>query len=180
MSVVKKHKGWIALGITAGIVGLACVVYKIVNKKVGKASAAAAPVPTGSYVNPSTGQTAPSPGTSSTNVAGFPLSAKNSTYNTYVVDLQQALVNRYGSSILPKYGVDGKFGSETQAALQRATGKTSVATYADFQAIVNSLNAGMPAATTTVPPYVSAPSASTPVSGDYLMNLIFGNSFGQN
>ncbi len=34
--------------------------------------------------------------------------------------LQQVLIGKYGKSILPKYGADGDFGSETAAALQKA------------------------------------------------------------
>src|SRR5436305_4099805 len=33
--------------------------------------------------------------------------------------MQQALIDKYGAAILPKYGADGDFGSETQAALKK-------------------------------------------------------------
>lgn len=36
-----------------------------------------------------------------------------------VQQLQQALMDKYGKTILPKYGADGDFGSETQGALQK-------------------------------------------------------------
>ena len=49
---------------------------------------------------------------------GFPL--KKGSKGNNVRLLQQALINKYGKSILPKYGSDGDFGSETLAALKKA------------------------------------------------------------
>lgn len=49
---------------------------------------------------------------------GFPL--KKGSKGNNVRLLQQALINKYGKSILPKYGADGDFGSETLAALKKA------------------------------------------------------------
>ena len=40
--------------------------------------------------------------------------------------LQNALVKKYGASILAKYGVDGMFGKEMEAALVRAKMPTSI------------------------------------------------------
>ncbi len=42
-----------------------------------------------------------------------------------VLSLQQMIVDGWGSAYLPKYGVDGDFGSETEAALKAITGGTS-------------------------------------------------------
>lgn len=48
----------------------------------------------------------------------FPL--KKGSKGTLVKALQEALIAKYGASILPKYGADGDFGSETVAALAKA------------------------------------------------------------
>jgi hypothetical protein len=48
----------------------------------------------------------------------FPL--KKGSKGTLVKTLQEALIAKYGASILPKYGADGDFGSETVAALAKA------------------------------------------------------------
>lgn len=55
--------------------------------------------------------------TSSGSGDGFPL--KKGSKGDNVRQLQQALISKYGSSILPKYGADGDFGSETQNALKK-------------------------------------------------------------
>jgi hypothetical protein len=47
----------------------------------------------------------------------FPL--KKGSKGDKVRQLQQALIDKYGSSILPKYGADADFGSETQNALKK-------------------------------------------------------------
>jgi hypothetical protein len=47
----------------------------------------------------------------------FPL--KKGSKGDAVRQLQQGLIDKYGSSILPRYGADGDFGSETQAALKK-------------------------------------------------------------
>ncbi len=48
----------------------------------------------------------------------FPL--RRGSKGNRVTQLQNALVKKYGASILPKYGVDGMFGKEVEAALVRA------------------------------------------------------------
>ncbi|MGC4036083.1 MAG: hypothetical protein QM764_08980 [Chitinophagaceae bacterium] len=48
----------------------------------------------------------------------FPL--KKGSKGDTVKQLQQALITKYGKSILPKYGADGDFGSETVNALKKA------------------------------------------------------------
>ncbi|MFT3843681.1 MAG: hypothetical protein QM725_01410 [Lacibacter sp.] len=47
----------------------------------------------------------------------FPL--KKGSKGEKVKQLQLALINRYGSSVLPKYGADGDFGSEVVSALKK-------------------------------------------------------------
>jgi hypothetical protein len=49
---------------------------------------------------------------------GFPLKKGSKGENVRL--LQQVLIAKYGKSILPKYGADGDFGSETVAALKKA------------------------------------------------------------
>ncbi len=50
--------------------------------------------------------------------SGFPL--KRGSKGDNVRMLQQALINKYGKNILPRYGADGDFGAETVAALKKA------------------------------------------------------------
>ena len=62
----------------------------------------------------------PAPTTSSSSSSGssnsgFPL--KKGSRGTLVTNLQNALIKKYGASILPRYGADGGFGSETVSAL---------------------------------------------------------------
>ncbi|MBL4625903.1 MAG: hypothetical protein JKY42_12305 [Flavobacteriales bacterium] len=52
---------------------------------------------------------------SSSSSSGFPL--KKGSRGTLVTNLQNALIKKYGASILPKYGADGGFGTETVNAL---------------------------------------------------------------
>jgi hypothetical protein len=47
--------------------------------------------------------------------SGFPL--KKGSKGTLVTNLQNALIKKYGARILPKYGADGGFGTETVNAL---------------------------------------------------------------
>lgn len=49
---------------------------------------------------------------------GFPL--KKGSKGEKVRSLQQALIVKFGAAILPKYGADGDFGSETVAAVKKA------------------------------------------------------------
>ena len=51
-------------------------------------------------------------------VSGFPL--KKGSKGNNVRLLQEALIAKYGKSILPKYGADGDFGTETANALKKA------------------------------------------------------------
>lgn len=66
--------------------------------------------------NPYTPPKEPTHTTSSRN-DDFPL--KKGSKGDAVRQLQQGLIDKHGASILPKYGADGDFGSETQAALKK-------------------------------------------------------------
>ena len=74
---------------------------------------------TGSYGNGS--YTSSSSGGSSDD---FPL--KQGSKGENVRTLQEALIRKYGRSILPKYGADGGFGSETAAALKKIKLPTTI------------------------------------------------------
>ena len=55
------------------------------------------------------------PNIPTTSSSGFPLS--KGSRGTLVKQLQQALIRQYGNNILPRFGADGIWGSETQTAL---------------------------------------------------------------
>lgn len=61
--------------------------------------------------------TAPKPATANT-TGIFPL--KRGSKNAKVKALQQALITKFGNGILPKFGADGDFGTETATALKKA------------------------------------------------------------
>jgi len=86
---------------------------------------------------------------SSTGSSDFPL--KKGSRGAKVKAFQQALIAKYGSSILPKYGADGDFGNEVAAALKKE-GLPSTVDESTYNSIVgggggnNSSNNGSPAA----------------------------------
>lgn len=65
-------------------------------------------------------------------VSVFPL--KRGSKGSKVKELQNALLKK-NASILPKYGADGDFGSETESAVKTITGKTTVDSQAELDAI---------------------------------------------
>ncbi|MCS3797161.1 peptidoglycan-binding protein [Niastella sp. OAS944] len=71
--------------------------------------------PSASIPMPST-QTKTKKATTAT--SSFPL--KKGSKNELVKSLQLALIAKYGAGVLPRYGADGDFGSETVAALTKA------------------------------------------------------------
>ena len=87
-------------------------------------------------IYPTTSST--SPGSPSTNLpkpitstntskkatSSFPL--KKGSKNELVKSLQLALIKKFGASILPKFGADGDFGSETVAALKKVGLPTTI------------------------------------------------------
>ena len=77
--------------------------------------------------------------TSSSRNDDFPL--KKGSKGDAVRQLQQGLIDKYGASILPKYGADGDFGSETQAALKKK-GLPSIVTESVFNVITQGGDGG--------------------------------------
>ena len=75
----------------------------------------------------------PSSHSGSSSSSGFPL--KKGSKGTLVTNLQNALIKKYGASILPKYGADGGFGSETVNALA-SKGFPTIVTSEVFSQIV--------------------------------------------
>lgn len=71
-------------------------------------------------------------------ISPWPL--KKGSNNKYVTELQTALINVYGTSILPKYGADGNWGSETDAAVKSKIGISSIKDEATFKKIIQDLN----------------------------------------
>lgn len=82
------------------------------------------PTPSARPVTPIT--TAPTSG-------AFPL--RKGSKGSKVSELQQAIIAR-DKTLLPRFGVDGDFGSETEAAVLKLLGKKSV----DSQAEIDSIN----------------------------------------
>jgi len=67
-------------------------------------------------------------------VEGFPI--KKGSKGAVVRELQNYLL-RIDSKSLPRFGADASFGSETEGALKKITGKTSVDNQSEFDAIKN-------------------------------------------
>lgn len=70
--------------------------------------------------------------------SGFPL--KKGSKGNNVKLLQEALMVKYGGSVLPKYGADGDFGSETANALKKA-GLPATINESTFNVLVKSTKA---------------------------------------
>ena len=69
--------------------------------------------------------------------SGFPL--KKGSKGAKVKELQIYLL-RIDAKSLPKFGADGDFGSETESALKKIMGTTSVGTQAELDAIITKAN----------------------------------------
>src|ERR1041385_3229622 len=67
-----------------------------------------------------------------TTSSGFPL--KKGSKGTFVKNLQNALIKKFGANVLPKYGADGSWGSEMTKALTDNSLKTVIdqTTYTDY------------------------------------------------
>lgn len=76
--------------------------------------------------------------TSSYNSSGFPI--RNGSRGQYVRQLQLALIDRYGSSILPRYGADGDWGSETTNALISKGLPTVIDSAPMLQAVISKIS----------------------------------------
>jgi hypothetical protein len=72
---------------------------------------------------------------SSSTTTGFPLKKGSKGENVRL--LQEALIAKYGKTILPKYGADGDFGTETLSALKKA-GLPSSITESTFNVLTQS------------------------------------------
>lgn len=73
--------------------------------------------PSSSSGNRTATTTVSNPSNTTNTTSSFPL--KKGSRGELVKALQQALINKYGSQVLPRYGADGDFGSETAAALEK-------------------------------------------------------------
>lgn len=91
-------------------------------KKPSKTTAPVEPAPTGGAT------TTPIPVSS-----GFPM--KKGSKGKNVAAVQQWLL-KIDKTLLPKYGADGDFGSETEAAVQKVLGKKTVDSNADIDKLM--------------------------------------------
>lgn len=62
----------------------------------------------------------------------FPI--KNGDRNAYVTAIQNYILE-IDSTLLPKFGADGDFGNETEAAVQKLLGKKTIDSQADLNAM---------------------------------------------
>ena len=108
----------------------------LVYKQLGKRKGELAPEPT---PTPEPSPT-PKPIQTQTNTSAGTFPLKKGSKGASVRELQGYLL-RIDSKSLPKYGIDGDFGSETQAAVKKITGKTSVDNQAELDAIKNKAQA---------------------------------------
>ena len=69
---------------------------------------------------------APAPTNTTTTVVNNDFPIQKGRRGEYVRALQQALINRYGATILPKYGADGDYGYEMETALQKVHLPTTI------------------------------------------------------
>lgn len=112
----------------AVIFGVTLAVYLISRKAKGTPATVTTGGRSGTSAN--SGNTSQKPSVNSN--AGFPIGMGSS--GTLVGQLQGAIIRAGGK--LPKYGVDQKFGAETQAALKSTFGMTSVPDRATFDYIL--------------------------------------------
>ena len=71
--------------------------------------------------------------------AGFPL--QMGSRDAAVTELQNALIGRYGRSILPRYGADGMWGAETQTAMKSQGLPTLISSRRELDALIKNLKA---------------------------------------
>lgn len=118
---MEKKTKYILIGLGVVAVGTGAYVYYQIQKKKREnatkefenainTNSVTLPTNTPSYT-----PSKPKPSSSSSGSSGFPL--KKGSRGTLVTNLQNALIKKYGAAILPKYGADGGFGSETYNAL---------------------------------------------------------------
>lgn len=111
--------------------GVAFIAVNILKKRKEKKATAPGSVDKSSGSNPNVQATNPPPFTPSGGIvaAGFPL--RRGSKGPKVVELQQAI----GKALLPKYGFDGDFGGETEAAVLKLLNKATVDSQADIDKI---------------------------------------------
>lgn len=115
----KNKKGkyiLIGLGVIA-LAGTAAFFYHQHRKKQNNLFAEDLISPDNSFEPPVVSIPAKSSSGSSGSSSDFPL--KKGSRGPLVKNIQKALIARYGKSILPKFGADGHWGSEMQAALKK-------------------------------------------------------------
>ena len=123
----------VLLGI--GVVGLASLGYYLYNRNQTNDYTSLVPEVSSSSDEKEVPPThLPAPSRTGSNKSVFPI--KKGSRGEVVKMIQKALIMRYGKSILPKYGADGHFGTETQTALE-SKGLPTVITQEAF----NHLNA---------------------------------------
>lgn len=111
--------------VTASVAGGVYLVYRYMNKKPKTAPPAA---------NPSTKATATK---TVTPAPGFPI--KKGSKGDKVLNLQKQLIAAYGASVLPKYGADGDWGSEMDAAMKAKVGVIVINSQSQYDSIVKSI-----------------------------------------
>ena len=97
--------------------------------------------------------------------AGFPL--KKGSRGALVKQLQEALIASYGKSILPKYGADGDFGSETVSALTKK-GYPTVIDEITFNKIINAFSVSTSSVQT---PTTTSTTLKTTITNDQAIQI---------
>lgn len=120
---MKKNKN--AYKLVAGALALVGIyfVYRYVQSTKNKPTPPPSPLPS------------PTPAPSPTSV--FPL--KRGSKGTKVKELQN-LILQFDKKALPKFGADGDFGSETEAALVKLTGKKTINSQSELDSLRTKLN----------------------------------------
>jgi peptidoglycan hydrolase-like protein with peptidoglycan-binding domain len=125
---------------TLALVG-AYFVYRYFKKPKGAESIFS---PTGTTTSTTTTTSSPS---------GFPL--KKGSKGSLVSSVQQWIL-KIDKTLLPKYGADGDFGSETEAAVQKLLGKKTIDGNSDIDRLIYLYNQK------TFPLLVGVPNQATP------------------
>ncbi|MBL4704289.1 MAG: hypothetical protein JKY54_07195 [Flavobacteriales bacterium] len=118
----KKGKTGKFVLIGLGIVALGTGGFLLIKHLIGNSQESTAEEVTETFAT--TTPSSSSGSSSSSSSSGFPL--RKGSRGDLVTNLQKALIQKYGAGILPKFGVDGHFGSEVYAALQSKGLPTSV------------------------------------------------------
>ena len=141
---MKSNTKKIVAGVIAAI-GVYLIYKYVKDSKKAKVEASTTP--------PTQPILAPSP-----NVSVFPL--KKGSKGSAVTSLQN-LILKYDNTLLPKYGADGDFGSETEAAVQKLFNKKTIDSQADLDRLTKLVNKKLypyvtpnePSPSTGLPPF---------------------------